>query len=173
MRIPTSRTPGRYAVALVCLGNICRSPMADVVLTERIRDAGLEDVVEVASCGTGDWHVGRPMDERAAATLSARGYDPSRHRARQFDPSWLERHDLVLAMDDDNLSALSDGTGPTDRLRKFRDFDPEQTGADVPDPYYGGPAGFEEVLRMVERTSAALVDALARELVPETDDRRP
>ena len=77
--------PGRYRIALVCLGNICRSPMAHVVLEQRLAEAGLDDRVEVASSGTGGWHVGDPMDERAAATLAAAGYDPSRHRARQYD----------------------------------------------------------------------------------------
>ena len=160
--IPEPREEGRYAVALVCLGNICRSPMADVVLTEKVREAGLDDVVEVASCGTGDWHTGNPMDRRAAATLTSHGYDPSRHRARLFDPSWLERHDLVLAMDDQNLADIGGGS---DRVRKVRDLDPEETGADVPDPYYGGDAGFEEVLTMVERTAAAIVAELQQELV--------
>ena len=82
--LPAPRTPGRYAVAMVCLGNICRSPMADVVLSQRVDDAGLAGRVTVTSCGTGDWHVGRPMDERAAATLRANDYDPSAHRAQQF-----------------------------------------------------------------------------------------
>src|SRR5690606_35247871 len=77
--LPPPRTEGRYRTGVVCLGNICRSPMAEVVLTERVAEAGLDDRVEVASCGTGDWHVGHPMDRRAAATLSAAGYDPSRH----------------------------------------------------------------------------------------------
>ena len=88
-----------YRIAFVCLGNICRSPMADVVLTARVEEAGLADRVTVASSGTGDWHVGHPMDHRAAATLAAAGYDPTRHRAQQFAASWLDEFDLVLAMD--------------------------------------------------------------------------
>ena len=72
----------------MCLGNICRSPMADVVLTAAVAEAGLADRVEVISSGTGDWHVGGPMDRRAAATLAAHGYDGQRHRARQFDSTW-------------------------------------------------------------------------------------
>ncbi|HYH35045.1 MAG TPA: low molecular weight protein-tyrosine-phosphatase [Nocardioides sp.] len=159
--LPPARTPGRYRVALVCLGNICRSPMAHVVLEERLAAAGLGDVVEVTSSGTGGWHEGRPMDERAAATLAAAGHDPSRHRARTFDAGWHDEHDLVLAMDATNLRDVG---GAGERTRLFRDFDPVDPGGDVPDPYYGGPAGFEEVLRMVERTSTALVAALRREL---------
>ena len=163
MTLPPPRTTGRYRIALVCLGNICRSPMADVVLNERLEEAGLTDAVEVSSSGTAGWHVGQVMDERAAALLTQEGYDASRHRARQFDPAWHDDHDLVLAMDDSNLDDLG---GPSDRVRKFRDFDPAETGADVPDPYYGGPDGFEEVLRMVERTSTAIVTALQTALAP-------
>ncbi len=102
--LPAPRTPGTYRIALVCLGNICRSPTAHVVLEQRLADAGLADRVEVASSGTGGWHVGNPMDSRAAATLSAAGYDPSRHRARQYDASWPAAYDLVLVMDEANLA---------------------------------------------------------------------
>jgi protein-tyrosine phosphatase len=163
--LPPPRTPGRYSVALVCLGNICRSPMADVVLQQRLADAGLDDRVTVASSGTGDWHLGHPMDRRAAATLTTAGYDASRHRAQQFDRSWLDEHDLVLAMDAQNLSdVLGDTDTDPGRVRLYRDFDPREPGGDVPDPYYGGDSGFEEVLDMVERTSTALVAALEARL---------
>jgi protein-tyrosine phosphatase len=146
----------------VCLGNICRSPTADVVLSQRVDDVGLAGRVTVASCGTGDWHVGRPMDERAAAVLRAHDYDPSEHRARQFDPSWLADHDLVLAMDVSNLADLRrvEPSADPERVRLFGDFDPVEPGGEVPDPYYGGEDGFEEVLTMVERTCAVLVSAL-------------
>ncbi len=159
--LPPPREPGRYRIALVCLGNICRSPMAHVVLESALVDAGLDDVVEVASSGTGGWHTGEPMDERAAATLSAAGYDASRHRARTFDAGWLDAFDLVLVMDADNLRDVG---GAAERVAMFRDFDPDEPGGAVPDPYYGGPAGFEEVLRMVERTCTGLVAALSQEL---------
>jgi len=158
--LPSARRPGGYRVAVVCLGNICRSPMAHVVLEARLADAGLGDVVEVTSSGTGGWHVGDPMDRRAAATLTTAGYDASRHRARQWTGSDTDDADLVLAMDGQNLADLA---GPTARTRLFRDFDPRDPGSDVPDPYYGGDSGFEEVLAMVERTATALVDALRAE----------
>jgi protein-tyrosine phosphatase len=161
--LPPPRRPGRYAVALVCLGNICRSPMAHVVLEERLSEAGLDDRVEVHSSGTGGWHVGEPMDSRAAATLSGAGYDPSRHRARQYDESWAGEHDLVLAMDEDNLADLG---GRSERVAMFRDLDPVGPGADVPDPYYGGRDGFAVVLTMVERTADALVAELVAALDP-------
>jgi protein-tyrosine phosphatase len=146
-----------FRVALVCLGNICRSPIADVVLNAELQAAGLADRVEVTSCGTGTWHIGEPMDTRAATVLSGAGYDPSRHRARQYDATWPDDHDLVLVMDESNLADVG---GRTDRIGLFRDHDPEDPGGEVPDPYYGGPDGFEEVLAMVERTSDAIVAAL-------------
>jgi protein-tyrosine phosphatase len=165
MGLPAAHDPATYRIAVVCLGNICRSPMAHVVLEEKVAQAGLDDRVEVESYGTGNWHVGRPMDERAAATLTAEGYDATRHRARQVTHD-LAGVDLVLAMDHanrDNLAAL--GVDP-DRLRMFRTFDAEaRTGHDdeVPDPYYDDD-GFADVLLMVERTSDRLVDLLAEHL---------
>ena len=168
--LPAPRTPGRYSVALICLGNICRSPMADVVLQQRLADAGLDDRVTVASSGTGDWHIGHPMDRRAAATLTAAGYDATRHRAQQFARSGLDEHDLVLAMDAQNLAdVVADADVDPERVRLYRDFDPREPGGDVPDPYYGGDSGFEEVLDMVERTSVALVSAVAALLEREPD----
>jgi protein-tyrosine phosphatase len=162
-QVPEPREPGRYRIALVCLGNICRSPTAHVVLERRLAEAGLDDRVEVASSGTGGWHVGNPMDHRAAATLTAAGYDPTRHRARQYDATWPEAYDLVLVMDEANLADVG---GRGTRIGLFRDFDPVDPGAAVPDPYYGGTDGFEEVLAMVERTSDAIVGALHAALTP-------
>ena len=157
--VPPATGPGPYRIALVCLGNICRSPMAHVVLEATLEEAGLSGEVEVTSSGTGGWHVGKPMDERAAAALLGGGYDGSAHRARQLDAGWLDR-DLVLAMDRANLHDVRALLGQSDRVRLFRDFDPVQPGVEVPDPYYGGEDRFQEVLTMVERTSAALVAAL-------------
>jgi protein-tyrosine phosphatase len=166
--LPDPRRPGRYRLALVCLGNICRSPMAHVVLEARLAEAGLADRVEVLSSGTASWHEGKPMDRRAAATLTSHGYDASRHRARQFPAAWHDECDLVLAMDAANHADLTDaaqdrGT-PAEpaRLRLFRDFDPRATAEDrdVPDPYYGDDDGFEHVLRIIGRTSAELVRRL-------------
>ena len=165
--LPPPRTPGSYRIELVCLGNICRSPTAHVVLESRLADAGLDDRVEVTSSGTGGWHVGNPMDDRAAATLDAAGYDPTRHRARQYDDARPEAYDVVLAMDGSNLADVG---GRTDRVGLFRDLDPVDPGAEVPDPYYGGPDGFEEVLAMVERTSDAIVAAL-QPLLADPQDR--
>jgi protein-tyrosine phosphatase len=143
--------------------------MAAVVLAAKVRAAGLGDRVEVTSAGTGDWHVGEPMDDRAAATLAAAGYDPSAHRARQFGPDWFDR-DLVLVMDARNLADVQQlaertGGGGVGQVRRFRAFDPlGGPDADVPDPWHGGQDGFDEVLATVERTSDALVDALRQAL---------
>lgn len=158
--LPAPATPGRYRVALVCLGNICRSPMAHVVLESTLEEAGLGGAVEVMSAGTADYHVGGPMDRRAAATLTAHGYDATRHRAQQLPPEWLDRCDLVLAMDRHNLGDILSGHAqvPPGRLRRFREFDPHPgDDGDVPDPYAGGDDDFERVLAIVTRTSRALV----------------
>lgn len=146
-----------YRVNVVCLGNICRSPMAHVVLEAKLAEAGLADRFEIDSSGTAGWHVGKSMDPRAAATLSAAGYDPTRHRARHYDVAAASSYDLILVMDDANLADVG---GRSERVGKFRDHDPIETGADVPDPYYGGDEGFTAVLAMVERTSDALVESL-------------
>ena len=168
--LPPKRRADRapYRIAVVCLGNICRSPMGHVVLAEKVAQAGLDDRVEIASAGTAGWHVGKPMDRRAAATLAAAGYDGSEHEASQFEARWYDDHDLVLAMDHSNHADLLDLAADVEpgRLRMFRDFDPRATDDDreVPDPYYGGDDGFTDVLRTVERTADAIVAALRREL---------
>jgi protein-tyrosine phosphatase len=156
-----------YRIAVVCLGNICRSPIADVVLNAQLADAGLDDEIEVTSCGTGTWHVGEPMDRRAAAVLTAAGYDASRHRASHFGADWHD-HDLILAMDGTNLADVLAELPPDrhDRVRLFRCYDPEASDddevPDVPDPFYGGPDGFDEVLAIVERSARELVRELGR-----------
>jgi len=154
-----------YRIALVCLGNICRSPIADVVLNAELAAAGLDDVVEATSCGTGTWHIGEAMDSRAASVLTAAGYDASTHRARHFGPDWHD-HDLILVMDHQNLADVLGELPPDrhDRVRLFRSYDPDAGGAtdpddvpEVPDPFYGGPEGFDDVLAIVRRTARALV----------------
>jgi len=158
-----------FRIALVCLGNICRSPMAQVVLEKRVEQAGLDDLVEVDSAGTGDWHVGEPMDKRAAATLTDAGYDASRHVAQTFTTDWFAEYDLVLVMDASNHADVVDlaqtiGAQRVEpgQVRMFREFDPEASEGDdeVPDPWYGGAEGFTEVLAMVERTADEIVAQL-------------
>ncbi|MRJ75815.1 low molecular weight phosphotyrosine protein phosphatase [Aeromicrobium sp. SMF47] len=160
-----------YRIAVVCLGNICRSPIAHVVLEDRLAAAGLDHRVEVVSSGTGDWHVGQPMDPRAAAVLRDAGYDPSRHRARTFDVDWYAENDLLLAMDHTNRADMLD-LAPTvaqqSQVHLFREFDPEASEDDdeVPDPWYGGDEGFALVLAMIERTSDELVRRLPDLITP-------
>lgn len=159
--LPAPHQPGRYRVAFICTGNICRSPSADVVLASLLAEAGLADRVDVVSAGIGDWHVGDPMDPRSAAALTARGYDPTRHRAQQVEAGWFGRDDVLFAMDESHRSDLV-RAGDPDRVRLFGDFDPHTPGVEVPDPYYGGRDGFEEVLDMIERTCRALIPHLER-----------
>jgi protein-tyrosine phosphatase len=170
---PPRRSPGPYRVCLVCLGNICRSPMADVVLRAELDRAGLAGLVEVDSAGTGDWHLGEPMAEQAEAELARRGYDGSAHRARRIQPSWFAQRDLVLAMDLSNLAALRalapDPAAAGPRLMLFRSFDPDLATAQthdpwdggVPDPYGGPPAGYAQALDMVQGAVRGLVGRLA------------
>jgi len=154
-----------YRIALVCLGNICRSPIAHVVLEDRLARAGLDDRVHVVSSGTGGWHTGDPMDRRAATVLRDAGYDPSRHRARTFSTDWYAENDLLLAMDHTNRADMIEQSPTVEqqaRVRMFREFDPEATAGDdeVPDPWYGGSDGFRHVLAMIERTTDELVARL-------------
>ncbi|QIX25294.1 low molecular weight phosphotyrosine protein phosphatase [Nocardioides sp. JQ2195] len=165
MSLPPPRTAGAYRIALVCLGNICRSPIADVVVNHRLHEAGLDALVSADSYGTAGWHIGNPMDPRSAATLDAVGHDSSSHRARQIDAASAATYDLVVAMDHDNARDLRALGVPDDRLRLFRDFDPTPGDGDVPDPYYGGDDGFSAVLELVERSADGLIAALEQEVV--------
>jgi len=139
--------------------------MAEVVLRKVLDDRGLGGQVVVESAGTGGWHVGDPMDQRALEILSLRGYDGSAHRARQFTRDWFDRYDLVLAMDRDNLSNLQRIAPDGAEVRLFRSFDPAAPeGAEVPDPYYGGREGFEEVLDLVESAAEGIAKHIAAEI---------
>jgi protein-tyrosine phosphatase len=144
----------------VCMGNICRSPTAEGVMRHLLREAGLEDEIVIDSAGTGSWHVGNPPDERATEAARRRGITLE-GAARQVRPGDFEEYDLLLAADRDNLADLR-AIAPDDaaraKVRLLREFDPEAHGdLDVPDPYYGGPGGFEEVLDLVERACRGLL----------------
>jgi protein-tyrosine phosphatase len=150
------------SVLFVCLGNICRSPTAHGVFSHQVAEAGLSGKIVVDSAGTGAWHVGEPPDARAAAAALLRGYDLSPLRARQVTPSDFGRFDYILAMDRGNLSHLEAlcPEGYTGQLGLFLDFHPASPIKEVPDPYYGGDEGFEEVLDLVERAGEGLLRAL-------------
>ena len=161
--------PAPYRITVVCLGNICRSPIGEAVLRARITEAGLADRVVVDSAGTGDWHLGQGANPRALDVLDAAGY-PHDHVARQIAPHWFEGVDLVLAMDEANYADLQlmmagDDTGT--ELRMMRSYDPAlahlaepHPDLSVPDPYYGGPEDFVEVLHMIEKAADGIVDGL-------------
>lgn len=162
-----------YRVCFVCSGNICRSPTAEIVLRGLVADAGLADRVVVDSAGLGDWHVGEGADARSAAALRARGYDAAAHRARQFDRADFAERDLVAALDSTHLADLLE-LAPTaaDRakVRLLRSYEPDAgTDLDVPDPYYGGPDGFEHVLDLV----VSACTALFAEVTTQLPDRAP
>jgi protein-tyrosine phosphatase len=165
MSEPTEPSPAR-GVLFVCLGNICRSPLAEGVFAHLVREAGLEARYRVDSAGTGSWHVGEPPDPRSAKVAREHGIR-LRGVARQVDPDDFHSFDRILAMDRENLKDLrrlaSEGGG-TAALALLREFDPEAAGdLAVPDPYYGGPDGFEEVFQMVTRSCARLLESLEAE----------
>jgi len=163
-----STATGPYRVSMVCLGNICRSPIAEVVLRGMVEDAGLD--VVVTSAGTGPWHVGGPMDPGSAAVLAEHGLDPTRHVAQQMTARRVAEFDLLVAMDRTNRDDLLDMVGgrPHPQVVLLRDFDPDgDPDQSVPDPYGGGPEGFTTVYRQVEAACAGLVARL-----PALMDRR-
>ena len=158
-----SRRGGRQHVTFVCSGNICRSPIAEKVFAHEVEQAGLTDRVEVTSAGTGAWHVGDPADPRAAALLAENGYVDT-HVARQVDDELLAA-DLIVALDAGHLRALRRIAPEPDRVQLLRVFDPAAPpGAGVPDPYYGGPEGFTEVLTMIRAAMPGLLEYVKAQL---------
>lgn len=150
-------------VCFVCLGNICRSPTAEAVFRALVEREGLTDRFHIESAGTSGYHLGAAPDRRSAATARARGIHLAGH-AQQFTAEDFERFDHVLAMDGSNLEELlarAPDAAARAKVALLRSFDPTASpGADVPDPYYGGPRGFEDVLEICERACAGLLVAL-------------
>jgi len=144
-------------VLFVCLGNICRSPLAEGVFRALVEDAGLRDSFTVDSAGTGGWHIGNPPDTRSIEIAARYGIDIAQQRARQVNARDFERFDTILAMDGGNLKTLRarDRSGSA-RIRLFLQDPP----MDVPDPYFGGPDGFEKVYRLVRTGSERLLDSM-------------
>ncbi|SDI76936.1 low molecular weight protein-tyrosine-phosphatase [Billgrantia gudaonensis] len=152
-------------VLFVCLGNICRSPTAEGVFRRLLAERGLEDVVSVDSCGIGSWHLGKAPDSRAQAAALRRGIDLSPLRARQLCVEDFYRFDYLLAMDHDNLAAIealrpADSSAEAALFLTYAGY-PERA---VPDPYYGGEHGFEEVIDLIEAASQGFVETLRERL---------
>ncbi len=152
----------RTSVLFVCLGNICRSPLAEGIFLHLVDRAGLSDRFEVDSAGTGAWHVGELPDARAALVASQHGVELA-SRARQITEDDLEHFDWVIAMDRENLrniERIAGATGSDAEIHLLREFDTVNDGDEVPDPYYGGASGFENVYEMVHRSCEVLLDRL-------------
>lgn len=155
----------RAAVLFVCTGNICRSPTAEGVFLSLVRQSGLADRIHVDSAGTHDYHVGEAPDERSCRHAKLRGYDLTELRARQVDDLDFERFDLILGMDWDHMALLEAQCPPQHRhkVRRLMEFAPGLADV-VADPYYGGKAGFEQVLDQVETACAGLLRHIRGEL---------
>lgn len=149
------RTESVYVV-FVCSGNICRSPMAEIIVRDAVENAGLADDVLLASCGIGGWHVGEPADERAQAELEDAGYDPS-HTAAQLGGEHMDAT-LFVAMDEGHVNSLLRAGVPNEKIRLMRSFDPASPkGAVVADPYYGGPEGFVRTREEIEAATPGII----------------
>ena len=158
------------SVLFVCLGNICRSPTAHGVFQNLVNKAGLADAIYIDSCGTGDWHIGHAPDERATQKAAQYGYDLSSLRARQLCANDFSQFNVLLAMDKANLRDMR-ALSPTSfqgKLELFLSYDraADKSAAavdEVPDPYYGGEQGFDEVVQLTERAARGLLEELVRE----------
>ncbi len=151
-------------ILFVCLGNICRSPMAEGVFRAEAARRGLD--VEIDSAGTSDWHVGEPPDPRAREAAAGMGVDISNLRGRQVGGRDMETYDLILAMDRENLDHLRRLAAPehVEKVRLFLDFAPGRIEDEVPDPYYGGPEGFAHVLDLLQDAARGLADHVEAKL---------
>ncbi len=157
-------TDRRFHVCVVCSGNICRSPIGEQVLRAAIAEAGLADRVRVSSAGTGDWHIGQGANPRAMRVLRAAGYPEHDHIARMITRPDLQDIDLVLAADRGHLQDLRVLSDDPDKLVLLRSFDPDADDDEVPDPYYGPDAGFDDVLAMTVAAAPGIVAEIHRRL---------
>lgn len=146
-------------VLFICMGNICRSPTAEGVFRDKVKQAGLEMEIQIDSAGTHDYHIGKPPDARAQEAAHKRGYDLADLRGRQVCRRDFEEFDYVLAMDADNLAMLLKDCPPHQRhkVRRLLSFSRRYPNLDVPDPYYGRHAGFNQVLDMIEDAADGLL----------------
>ncbi len=153
-------------VLFVCLGNICRSPTAQGVFAQKVKEAGLSDRISIDSAGVGHWHVGKSPDPRAMEAASSRGLDLSDQIARTITSEDFGSFDYIMAMDRDNLSELQKMAPPETRaeIELFLDYAHHSEEDEVPDPYYGGPNGFERVLNLVSEASDGLLNHIQNQL---------
>lgn len=153
-------------VLFVCMGNICRSPTAEGVFRKLVREHGLHDVVEIDSAGTHGYHIGEPPDPRAQQAAHRRGIDISTLRGRQARRDDFLNFDYILVMDNENAEDLLEiaPAGYQHKVRLFLEFAPQRPEREVPDPYFGGAAGFDRVLDMVEEAARGLLDDVRRKL---------
>jgi protein-tyrosine phosphatase len=152
-----------HRILFVCLGNICRSPMAEGVFRRVAEEEGLIDRFEIDSAGLGDWHIGQAPDHRAQKAARSRGVDISDQSARQVVDEDFERFDLLLVMDRSNYAELK-ARAPHEaraKIRPFLDFAPHVGTSDVPDPFFGGTEGFDRALDLIEAASRGLLASLA------------
>jgi protein-tyrosine phosphatase len=152
-------------VLFVCMGNICRSPVSQGVFEQVVRREGLEDEVEADSAGTHSYHVGYPPDERAQRSAVRRGIDIGSQQARRLSPEDCGKFDYILFMDEENrrlVEPLCRGENSSVEVRLFIDYAPGRPESEVPDPYYGGPEGFELVMDLVEEASEGLLEDIRR-----------
>jgi len=163
----TSTAPqATFSVLFLCMGNICRSPTAHGVFRHMVKQASLDAIVHISSAGTHNYHPGKPPDSRSQHTAAQRGYDLSDLRARQITEADFIGHDLLLAMDWDNLALAEYACPPAMRykLRRLTEFCQQHDAAVVPDPYYGGEEGFTQVLDLIEDACSGLLAHVRRHL---------
>lgn len=165
-----------FRIITVCTGNICRSPMAELMLTRALEEAGLSDSATVDSAGTTDYEVGRPIDRRASRKLELQGITSTAHRARRFEDSWFRDRDLILALNYDHyedLRALAPDDEGRTKVRMLRDFDPDMARRDpseqgIEDPWYGDESGFDNSWDLIQ----AAVPGIVRHVQQVLDERR-
>ena len=157
-------TPTPYRVLFVCLGNICRSPAAEVIFNAAVKQAGLSQQIKVDSCGTASYHTGSRPDSRMLAALERAGFAYGGHRARTFRRADFADFDLIIPQDhcnEEDILALARNSADAAKVKgMWTWFDAAETEKDVPDPYYGGPAGFDAVVALLTRASQRLLTEL-------------
>ncbi len=156
----------KQRILFVCLGNICRSPMAEGVFRRVVDEASTTHLFEIDSAGMGDWHKGQAPDHRAQSAAAARGIDISEQASRKIELEDFEDFDLVVAMDGSNIADLYEiaPLSARSKIRRFLDYAPHVDAEDVPDPYFGGTAGFDHALDLIEAAAQGLLAALMRDL---------